>query len=165
MCIRDSLSVLVLDENNTVISNATLKIGDNTETTDETGFVLIENIEVNKEFQMITTESIGYTTSIKTITPSENGITNVLITLLQPAFEETFNANDGGTVFNDKLSIEFPANAIADQNGDLFDGEVTTTVTYYDPNSDSFSATIPGTLVGLDAVSYTHLTLPTIYSV
>lgn len=145
-----NLSIIVLDENNNTISNASLKIGEVVVTTDETGYVLLENIELNKEYQVITTEATGYTNSVKTITPSDNGITNISITLIQPTFEEAFNATEGGTVSNDELSIEFPTNAIADQNGDLFDGDVTATVTYYDPNSDSFSATIPGTLVGLD---------------
>ncbi|WP_271405346.1 hypothetical protein [Tenacibaculum soleae] len=147
---KTNLSIVVTDENKNNISNAEIKINNQIFTTNDTGFVIIENIVLNKEFQVITTKNIGYTTSIKTITPSNNGVTNVSITLLQPTFEATFNANDGGTVSNDNLSIKFPSNAIADQDGNLYEGEVKTIVTYYDPTSTTFSTTIPGTLVGLD---------------
>lgn len=146
-----NLNIVVTNENETLISNATINIGSQSFTTNENGALLLENIEVNKEFQVIKTSSSGYSNSIKTITPSSNGVTNIYITLLQPTFEASFDAENGGTVSNENISIEFPSDAIADQSGDLYDGEVHTTVTYYDPNSTTFNETTPGTLVGLDS--------------
>lgn len=148
--VKTNLNVFVFDETNTPISNAIVTIANKTVYTNSNGFVTIENILINKEFQVIKTHSKGYTNSLKTITPSSNGVTNVAITLIKPSFIKSFDAQKGGTIANQKISIKFPAEAIANQSGELYTGEVKATVTYYDPNSTIFSATIPATLVGLD---------------
>lgn len=145
-----NFSIVVLDENDKPIPNAFIKIGTENTITNNNGFAILENVKVNKQYQLIETTNSGYTPSLKTVTPSKNGLTNVAITLLKPSFEKSFSAKNGGTVANEKVAIDFPADAIADQEGNLYNGEVTTTVTYYDPNSNNFSSTIPGTLVGLD---------------
>ncbi|MGB1042353.1 MAG: hypothetical protein ACPGU6_03090 [Tenacibaculum sp.] len=145
-----NLSITVIDDNNTPISNAIVKILNKEIKTNNYGFVLIEDITINKDFQAINVTANGYTPGIKTITPSTNGVSNITVTLLKPTFTKTFSAAEGGVVSNDNISIEFPKDAIADQNGDLYEGEVKTTVTYYNPNSENFVQSMPGTLVGLD---------------
>ncbi|MBA6155258.1 hypothetical protein H3Z83_01785 [Tenacibaculum sp. S7007] len=148
--ITTNFSITVIDEDNNSISNATVKIANKESHTNNNGFTLIENITVNKDFQAINVNANGYTPSIKTITPSTNGVSNVTVTLLKPTFIKIFSAAEGGVVSNDNISIEFPKDAIADQNGNLYEGEVKTTVTYYNPNSETFVQSMPGTLVGLD---------------
>ncbi|WBX74320.1 hypothetical protein PG913_03705 [Tenacibaculum pacificus] len=146
-----NFSIFVSDEENKPITNASIKIGSENVTTNDNGFALIENVKVNSEHQLIKTVNKDYIPSLKTITPSKNGVTNVSITLLKPSFVESFSAIKGATIANDDITIIFPAKAIANENGSFYNGDVKATVTYYDPNSTTFNATIPGILVGLDA--------------
>ncbi|WP_299104797.1 carboxypeptidase-like regulatory domain-containing protein [uncultured Tenacibaculum sp.] len=148
--ISTNFSITVLDQDKSGIPNATVSIGDKRVQTNSNGSLLIENINVNKEFQSIKVEANGFSSTVKTVTPSSNGVTNVTVTLLKPTFIKTFSAIEGGTVSDGGISIKFPKDAIADQQGDLFEGEVTTTVTYYNPTAANFAETMPGTLVGLD---------------
>lgn len=148
--ITTNFSVTVIDVDQNLISNATIKINNVETLTNTNGSALIENISVNKDFQSIKVNASGYSSTIKTVTPSKNGVTNITITLLKPTFVKTFSAVEGGIVTNNGVSIEFPKDAIANQNGDLYEGEVKTTVTYYNPQSENFVQSMPGTLVGLD---------------
>lgn len=145
-----NLNISVVDQDYVPVSNASVEFSGETLTTNAEGFAVSENVEINKQYQVIKTYASGFSTSIKTITPSSNGVTNVLIMLLRPSLEASFDAVDGGVISNDQFSLDFPENAIADYNGDLYNGEVNIAVTYYDPSSTTFTATIPGTLVGLD---------------
>jgi hypothetical protein len=151
--IISNFSVSVINENGDPVPNSLIKISDKETITNNNGFALLENVTTNKEFQVIKVTNNEYTTAIKTITPSNNGVTNITITLLKPTFVKTFIATEGGIITNDEVSIEFPKDAIADQNGDLYEGEVKTTVTYYNPKSETFVQSMPGTLVGLDDIN------------
>lgn len=145
-----NLAVFIKNENQSSIPNASITLNDIIYTTDEKGSLFIENIVLNQEYQVIKIKANGYTDGIFTFTPSQNGVTSLTYILLEKPELKTFSAVEGGVLTNQNITLNFPENAIANQNGKTYDGNVNVTITYFNPDSENFEASMPGTLVGLD---------------
>ncbi len=142
-----NLVVKVTDTQGNPITS-TISVGDETFTSN--GKTLLENITIPLDFAVVKAQAPGFVDGILTFNPTSNGINMVALTLVPSPEMQSFEASEGSTFSYDGVTFTFPPFAIADQNGDLYQGDVQVYATYYDPNSSTFAQTSPGTLVGLN---------------
>lgn len=136
----------VLDENEHPIVFAQVKIGSQTRLTDINGVFLFEAAEMFENWGYATAEIGRYFHGSRTFVPNPNG--NVVeIRLLKPNLAGYFNASLGGTVSNENVSVQFPANAML-LNGVPYTSYVNVFVNYINPDSSNFYKEMPGNLIG-----------------
>ncbi|BDD06168.1 leucine-rich repeat domain-containing protein [Aureibacter tunicatorum] len=148
--VKSDLMIFVKDTEGQSLSEATINISDENFTTDINGFILLENIEVNKDFVAVKASKENYVEAIKTVRTSDSGLSTVYLYLKDAPEAKVFTASEGATVEYEEITLVFPENAIADQDGNRYEGNVNTSITYYDPTAEDFEETMPGILVGID---------------
>ena len=159
----------VVDETNTPISEATVRLGDQSTVTDENGAFIIEGDYSNVR-GLIQVRKEGYFISAVNFHVRESGNTaRVKIKLLSQVVQGTIESELGGTVKIDGLGeINFPANSITGTDGNIYNGTVSILSKSFDPTSPELSQIIPidflgresdGDLVQLFSFSMMHVEL------
>lgn len=149
--VTSSVSGFVTDQNNNAVTGAEVKAGTSTTTTDQFGFFEIKNVQVVKEAATVTVTYTGYFKAIKTYMATEGKAAFFRVKLLKKTIIGTIDAAAGGNVsLSNGMNISFPANAIKDASGNIYNGMVNVAAQYIDPTSEELIKIMPGNLGGID---------------
>jgi uncharacterized protein (TIGR02145 family) len=145
------LQGVVLDESGTPLSGVEVKAGDKTQTTDSEGKFVFGEITINKDYAVVSAQKTGFMKGFRTFSPTSGAINKVEIRLQSRGVAQNIEAASGGEVIfeSGKVKLDFPAGSIADAEGKPYSGAVKVYAKYINPDSEGFSSTMPGNLVGL----------------
>jgi len=145
--VEGNLKGQVIDENNLPIENATVRLGDLQIMTDENGIYTFKNIVMNQSGTLVTAKKAGYYLGAKLFNPSLGSESLVPFQLLSKELTGSFQTAVGGLISTiDGASVEFGANAIRTESGDIYNGEVQVFAKWIDPTSDMLAEQMPGDL-------------------
>lgn len=145
-----TVSGYVYDEAQQLVVGADVESGGKRTKTNSEGFFVIKDVQSNEKLSVII-QKAGYFKGCRTLFISKGGINDVKMTLLKKEFLQSFSASSGGKVsLNDKITIDFPANAIVNSSGASYSGVVKVAMKYLNPTESSIASIMPGALVGID---------------
>ena len=147
--VNTSVAGQVVDINNAAISDATVSFGTETTTTDANGIFKFENVTVPENRAFVKVQKAGFFHGSRTFFAYANQRSNIKISLLEKIIQGTVGASGGTVTTPEGVKLEFPANAIADANGNLYTGTVEVAAQYLDPTVDNLSLIMPGDLRGI----------------
>lgn len=139
---------VVVDESGNPVSDADVTLKVSNTTTDEFGYFEIEGVLVRDNGSLITAERNGYYPGYKLVYPEGFGSNYVKIQLVPREIATTFNASEDFSHRHQGVQIDLPASALITATGDVYDGEVSVYMHWYDPSSTRTTATMPGDLRG-----------------
>jgi len=141
----------VLDESGTPMSGATVKLGNNTQTTDENGRFVFKEKSMNAKGTFITVEMDGFFQGSHRFFPKENAVNYSEVILLSKVKIGSFVSSNGGLVTSvEDIQLDFPANSIIQSNGESYEGEVEVYARFIDPTAQNINEIMPGDLQGVD---------------
>ncbi len=154
------ISGTVIDASGNPLNNVTVKVGNQTYTTDFSGTFYIQNASFTTQRYTITFEKQGYFTLQRSgqLTPGKPIILNVgLISENDPIYaaQKQWNSSQPDSVVLPNGSVvSFPANAFVNVNGSPYNGVVTVKACYLDPTWDKYPMfTFNGDLYGIDSTN------------
>ncbi len=151
--VSGSLVGQVNNESGAPISNATVTLNNETTSTNQYGFFVFENQTMNAKGSYVKVEKSGYFLGSRRFFPQANAQSNVKITLLEKAFNQSFSSDNESVMEFEGASVSFSANSIANQNGDAYTGNVNFAAKWLDPSSTDVFLEMPGNLQGVNAGS------------
>lgn len=139
----------VVDINGNPVSNANIKIGNTTGTTDSNGVFIIKNATVYERFAYITAKKAGYVDGSRTMVPT-NGDNNVKIMLLPLQPTQVINSGASSEVaLLSGTKVVFDG-AFQDENGAAYNGSVSVSMYHLLPSDNKLSQLMPGALFAQD---------------
>lgn len=147
--VNTSVAGIVTDLNNAPVSDAMVSFGTETSMTDANGIFKFENVTVPENRAFVTVEKAGYFHGSRTFFAYANQRSNVKISLLEKTIQGTVGASGGTVTTPEGVKLEFPANAVADANGNPYTGTVQVAAQYLDPTADNILSIMPGDLRGI----------------
>lgn len=147
--VSTSVAGIVTDVNNAPISDAIVTFGNETSNTDANGIFKFENVTVPENRAFVTVEKAGYFHGSRTFFAYKNQRSNVKISLLEKTIQGSVNASGGTVTTAEGVKLEFPANSVADANGNPYTGTVQVAAQYLDPTADNILSIMPGDLRGI----------------
>ena len=147
--VNTSVSGQVIDVNNAAIADAIVSFGNTTTTTDVNGIFKFENVSVPENRAYVKVEKAGYFHGSRTFFAFANQRSNVKISLLEKTIQGNVDASGGTVTTPEGVKLVFPANAVADANGNLYTGTVQVAAQYLDPTADNILTIMPGDLRGI----------------
>ena len=149
--IKSSVVGHVTDEFNQNIEGATVTLDGKRTTTNKYGHFFFTDADMNKEGTFVQVEQDGFFHGSRRFYPLAEHTSNLEIQLLAKVFNNTFQSSQGAYIeFEDGGSVEFPVNAIIDENNVLYDGEVYVAAKWLAPTSLATSRRMPGDLTGVN---------------
>ena len=141
----------VVDENQTPVANAIVRLGNLNTRTDDYGHFFFENITMNKEGTLVRIEKAGFFNGSRRFFPLAGSENRVQIELLDKTFSQSFEASAGESItMNGGAKVDFAANSIVDAEGNSYNGTVNIASKWMDPSSLSIFNQMPGNLQGVD---------------
>ncbi|MFK8006168.1 MAG: carboxypeptidase-like regulatory domain-containing protein [Saprospiraceae bacterium] len=147
--VNASVAGQVVDVNNIAIADAIVSFGNTTTTTDANGIFKFENVSVLENRAFVKVEKDGYFHGSRTFFAYANQRSNVKISLLEKTIQGTVGVSGGTVTTPEGVKLEFPANAVADANGNPYTGTVEVAAQYLDPSADNILSIMPGDLRGI----------------
>ena len=145
---KASVFVEVFDVNGLPLENVQIDLGGVPATTNEDGLVFLKNVAMSGS-TYVTAEKSGFFHGSRRFYPTPDKTHFIKIMLLPDQVVGTVDAGTGGTInLPDGASLEFPANAIVDQNGNSYNGIVSVSAQPISANDPNLSIKMPGDLVG-----------------
>jgi hypothetical protein len=142
----------VLDENRNPVSNATVRAGTGSASTDVNGNFTISNVALNTNAGLVTVEKSGYFKGSRTVVPQASATHFIEIQLIPKTTVGSFTGTAGGTINTGSGGgIVFGANAVSTSSGAAYTGTVSVSAFTFDPSSASFRSQMPGELRGNSA--------------
>ena len=138
----------VVNESNSPVSGATVKIGNKTTTTNTDGVFFVENASVYERLAYVKIEKSGYFLGSRSLVPT-NGVNNVSIKLLPKTNIGSVNATAGGQVSGNGITIDF-VGGFVDAAGNPYTGTVQVAAQYIDPEANDFADIMPGNLIAVN---------------
>ncbi|MEO1030224.1 MAG: hypothetical protein AAFX55_02410 [Bacteroidota bacterium] len=135
----------VIDKNHNPIEGVTIRIGDETASTDSNGVFIIKDAEVNERFGYIKAEKAGYIHGSRSVVPTV-GPNKVQLMLLEANPITTINSGTSTTVsITDGSSVSFDGNFI-NEDGTEYSGPVEVIMHHLDPTDEAMDLQMPGML-------------------
>jgi len=149
--VNSSVSGFVTDESNAAVLGATVKVGNQTATTDKYGYFEIKNVQVVKNAAVVTVTQPGYFKGIKTYIANNNKSAFFRIKLIPKTTAGTINATTGGNVtLSNGLIVALPANGVVvAAGGAAYTGTINVAAHWIDPTASDLNQTMPGDLRGI----------------
>lgn len=145
-----SVNGVVLDENNSPFSGATVRCGSQSIVTNSMGVFFFKNISVSKSNGSVTVSKNGYFKGTRNFLTAAGKSHFIRIQLIKETLTATIPASGGGTVdLGSGASIVFPANAFAYPNGTVYSGNVQVYAKYINPANPALHLIVPGDLRGI----------------
>ncbi|MFK8105188.1 MAG: hypothetical protein AB8G15_21930 [Saprospiraceae bacterium] len=143
----------VVDENNNPVTDAMVKLGNETVATDEYGHFFYNGKTMNSLGSIVKVEKSGYFNGSRRFFPKNDAKNRVKIQLLPKVFDQSFSSTSGGSISlnNGNGSVEFAANSIQKSDGSLYEGTVRVASKWLDPTAPATLDQMPGNLVGVNA--------------
>ena len=150
--VSSSVSGFVTDQNDAIVTGASVKVGTISTLTDQYGYFEIKNVQVVKEAATVTVIYPGYFKGIKTYMAIQGKSSFFRIKLLPKTTVGTIDAAAGGNVsLSNGLNISFNANGIKNAaTGSIYSGAVNVAAQYIDPASEELDKIMPGDLRGIN---------------
>jgi hypothetical protein len=142
----------IIDENGTGVEGALVNAGDASATTDKNGVFRLESVRLAAMHAMVKVSKAGFFEISRPYIVEDEALQTITIQLLTKTYITTFSANQGGGVNvpgGPKLS--FPANAIVDEDGNAFSGNVNVYARYLDPSDPKLGLFLPGDMTAENA--------------
>ncbi len=149
--ITGSVIGFVVDENNTPVADATVRLNGQTTTTDPFGHFFFDGQTMNALGALVQIEKEGYFDGSRRFFPRESQKNRVKIQLLEKSFDASFSAASGGTVTFDDASVEFFPSSIRTASGQTYNGTVRVAAKWLDPSAIATLDQMPGNLQGVNA--------------
>jgi len=148
-----SVSGFVTDENDDIVTGATVKFGSQTTTTDEYGYFEVRNAVLPKNAAMVSVTYAGYFKGIKTFIASSDNQAFFRIKLMPKDISGNIDAAAGGNIsLTNGMKIVFPANAIMNASTNApYTGNVNVAAQWIDPTSPELNKIMPGDLRGISS--------------
>jgi len=150
--INGSVAGLVLDLNQEPLENATVRVGTHSTVSDVNGVFTFKNINLGKTGALLTAEKDGYFYNAKFIRPDLNKMAFTKFKLTEKNLSGSFSSNSGESIVtNGGATIVFPANAVKNEGGGIYNGEVNVYATWIDPTGTDLALETPGDLRATNA--------------
>lgn len=145
------ISGRIVDENQLPVSDATVKAGSVSITTNASGTFRLANLSVDKHAGSITVEKTGYFKAVKTIVVTPNKDNIVSLQLIKKTVTGSFTGTSGGNiVLPGGGRVVFSSNAIVtDGTTTAYAGTVAVSAFFINPEATNFQEIMPGTLRGI----------------
>ena len=141
----------VVDEAGKSVQGALVKGHGKTTTTNVNGVFVLRNVEAPSTRAVVIVSKSGYFTGARAAFPSANKITTVALTLQEAKQTRTISAASGGKVTLSDASVDLPANAYVDAQGNTYSGTITVATRYQDPLADNYYDSFSGDMAALRA--------------
>lgn len=143
----------VFDENNEPVSGALVKAGDEATLTDVNGVFRLAATRLPGDHALLTVEKSGYFSFNRAYQVKNKSIQSLSIQLLKQTEVGLLSSGTGGTVqVPGGATLIFPANALADASGNLYNGNVRVVARFLDPTDrHTMSLSMPGNLSAINA--------------
>ena len=138
----------IIDENLEPIVGVNISIGKDKTQTNAQGYFEFKKATTKTELGLVRIEKDGFFPVSKTINPGTSAQFKLDVILLKKELSGTFEASVGDEIIHEHLVIEFPANAIVNENNLLHQGEVNVYLRKLDPSQQYFERSMPGILIG-----------------
>ena len=151
--VNGSVTGFVVDENNEPMPGVAIKLANNTTTTDAFGHFFYNDITLNSAGTYLTAETDGFFKGSRRFFPKENAESFVKIQLMEKSFDQTLDAQTGGTInigTNAITTVDFTGNSFVLPNGDTYTGTVHVAAKYLNPLEDATFEQMPGNLQGVN---------------
>lgn len=141
-----TITGIISDASGNPVQGVVVKAGSSQSVTNVYGAYLLENIQVNNKRFVVSTTKPGYFESVKAVAfMKESKCHYVHLFMMQRNLTGTFNAQTGGTIqISGTATIQFPANSVADLNGNPYTGSVKVYSAFINPDYPDFYRMIPG---------------------
>lgn len=148
--VEASLIGRVVDPNGNPLSDVQVVVAGQSIDTDERGMFQVDKKLMNKNGTYIRAFRYDMFDAFRFAFPRLNKITYIEISMTPKSSAVSFQSADGAQF----SGVRIPANALADENGQAYTGNVEAYVTYLDPSDTRTFDRMPGDLRALDANSY-----------
>ena len=138
---------VITDLNNSPISNAIVKGGTATATTDASGKFTLSNAQFNADTIVVIVTKNSFFEGAKKFVSSTHAVSNATIQLIPKTVSGTIAASSGGTVtIQGGGSVDFVPGFVNASNGNAYTGTVSVSAYHLDPSNPNFSTYAPGEL-------------------
>ncbi|MEP6647457.1 MAG: hypothetical protein ABJC12_10225 [Saprospiraceae bacterium] len=145
---NSSVFVEVRDVNGNPLEGVHINLGNKNVETDKDGLVYFKEVAMEKS-TYLTASKDGFFHGSRRFYPIQKQTQFVRIVMLPAITAGTIQSGAGGTVtVNGNTTLDFPSNAIMDQNGNSYDGTVNVTAQPISAGDPNLSYKMPGDLVG-----------------
>ena len=145
-----SAFVTVEDLSGNPIQGVKITVGDTEGFTDEDGILFLNKVDMNPSTYLVA-ERAGYFHGSRRFYPSEGKTSFVKLVLLPEQLAGTMSATAGGVIgISGGIQLDFPANAVVDENGNAYTGTVSVYAQPIAADDPDLSHKMPGDLVGIN---------------
>lgn len=140
-----SFAGLIMDENGDAVQGALVQAGDEAAITDANGVFLLKPVRLPAGHAMVTVKKAGYFEISRPYIVADESIQTITIQLLTKKVAGSVDGAGGGLVnVPGGPSLNFPANAVTDENGIAYTGAVNVFARYLDPSDPNLGLFLPG---------------------
>jgi len=145
-----SAFVVVEDLSGNPIEGVKITVGTKEGFTDEDGLLFLNKVEMNPSTYLVA-ERHGYFHGSRRFYPSAGKTSFVRLVLLPRQLAGTISASAGGVIgINGGIQLDFPANAVVDEDGKVYTGTVYVYAQPIAADDPDLSDKMPGDLVGIN---------------
>jgi len=142
----------ILDENGDGLQGALVKAGQETAITDANGIFRLAPTRLAENHAIVSVSKSGYFDLSRAYLVTDESRQNITLQLLSKALVGSVSAGaGGGVIVPGGAKLNFPSNAITDENGNAYSGTVQVFARYLDPTDHKTALTMPGNLTALNA--------------
>lgn len=132
------------------VVDALVNLGEVETTTDEKGYFRLQNVGIETSGSVLNVKSDDNFLGSKVIYPSTYNQTLIEVQLIPKRVVGSFFPEMGGEVEFDGVTLLFPENAVQDESGQNFGGEVIVEAHYFDVTNPLTPLTMPGDLSAIN---------------
>lgn len=147
--VSTSVAGIVMDRNNQPIEGAAVTFGSSNTMTDENGAFKMDNVITMENAAYVRVFKEGYFDGSRKFFAFNNQRSNISIHLLEKTIQGTVDASGGNVTLPEGVKLDFPANAVKDSDGNLYNGTVQVAAQYLDPAANNIMQIMPGNLRGV----------------
>lgn len=145
--IEATINGFITDRNGEALPDVQVTLLNVSTETNEFGFFEITGL-VNEKFAVIKVEKIGYFDQFETLVPSKDVTSQTRIQMTEKILSGSFASSNGGEIsISQNASVQFQANSIVDEQGNLYNGTVNVYSFYIDPTDTDVDQIMPGNLM------------------
>ena len=163
---------VVRDYSGAPVSDASVSLSDHSTFTDENGVFRFDDVELVKDYEVffndisshfpednvahtlkgsfLKVEKDGFFLGSRRFYPEIGETSNIEIHLLPEVLAGSFDSGTAATVSFDNVILSFDKNAIVDDEGNIYEGQVDVYANYLDPTEIDVINTMPGDLTGIN---------------
>ncbi|MFN0174317.1 MAG: carboxypeptidase-like regulatory domain-containing protein [Saprospiraceae bacterium] len=135
----------VIDENGDALEGAHVKAGKESTVTDVDGIFRLQSVRLPAGHAMVSVSKAGYFEISRPYIVEDDALQTITIQLLEKNQVGSLIATAGGLInVPGGPSLNFPANAVTDANGNAYSGTVRVFARYLDPSDRNLGLFIPG---------------------